>query len=375
MKSKGTICMLMTPKIIRDFNNPDEDVGVFFDYHRELFDGAEEVVVVIGVGNSDQMLEYRGKKFWDDKVNWARYIWDDSVHPYQRYVFSDQTLNYHQISHIASAFKKYDGKQGFRVKVYDFFDQAKEFTYTDFKTERHPECYIEYLEAHKLSGIDIRSRLKADDYVYAAYPKGIPQGTLTADFIVNQIAQYLSDLELDGVLLLNQVGTRGRWFLEKSPGYSPVEAEAIRRFFRNLKSKLREKDLMWMDTYHTVDEEHDYWSVPREAYDYMDYISVSQFCVMVDSRTALRNIRSKIKLEHPKVLACVDYVDCWYGYKSYAAHSRGSKRCLKLEEYLVRYAGEVDGIWLMGHDEMGRYIPGYLLTRLHRKWEGALAKL
>ena len=370
--------MLITPKVIRDFNNPDEDVAGFFDYYRELFDGAEEVIVVFGVGNSDQMLEYRGKDFWDDNVNWARYIWDDSVHPYERYAFSEQTLNYHQIYHIVSAFKEHDGKRGFRVKVYDFFDQAKEFTETDFKTQRHPECYIEYVENQegpKLSGIDIRSRLKADDYVYAAYPEGIPEGTLTADFIVDQIDRYLFDLGFDGVLLLNQVGTRGRWFLEKSPGYSPEEAEAILRFFRNLKSRLGERDLMWMDTYHTVEEEYRYWSVPKEAYDYMDYIGVSQFCVMVDSRTALRNIRSKIKLEHPRILACVDYVDCWYGYKSYAAYSRLSRRCLKLEEYLVRYAGEVDGIWFMGHDEVGRYIPSYLLTRLNRKWKSALAKL
>ena len=367
--------MLMTPKIIRDFDNPNEDIVLFFDYHRELFDGADEVIVVIGVGNSDQMLEYRGKDFWDDDVNWARYVWDDSVHPYERYVFSEQILNYHQIFHIASVFKEYDGKRGFRVRVYDFFDQAKEFTETSFKTQRHPECYIEYLETHKLSGIDIRSCLKADDHIYAAYPKGIPQGTLTADFIVDQIDRYLSDLELDGVLLLNQVGTRGRWFLEKSPGYSPEEAEAIGRFFRELKGKVGDRDLMWTDTYHTVDEEHACWSVLRDAYDYMDYIGVSQFCVMVDSRTALINIRSKVKLEHPKVLACVDYVDCWYGYKSYAAYSKLSKRCLKLEGYLVRYAGEVDGIWLMGHDEMGRYIPSYLPTRLNRKWEGALKEL
>ena len=91
MKSKGTICPLITPKIIRDFNNPAEDVAGFFDYHRELFDGAEEVIVVFGVGNSDQMLEYRGKDFWDDNVNWARYIWDDSVQPYERYIFSEQS--------------------------------------------------------------------------------------------------------------------------------------------------------------------------------------------------------------------------------------------------------------------------------------------
>jgi hypothetical protein len=258
------------------------------------------------------------------------------------------------------------------VKVYDFFDQAKEFTETDFKTRRHPECY---LQGPKLTGIDIRSRLKADDGVYAAYPAGIPEGTLSADFIIYQTERYLSDLGFDGVLLLNQVGTRGRWFLEKSPGYSPEEAEAILQFFRNLKGRLGEKDLMWMDTYHTVEEEYAYWSVPRDAYNYMDCIGISQFCVLVDSRTALGNIRSKVELEHPKVLACVDYVDCWYGYKSYAAYSTLSRRCLKLEEYLVRYAGEVDGIWLMGHDEMGRYIPSYLLTRLNRKWKGALEAL
>jgi len=225
MKSKGTICMLITPKVIRDFDSPDEDVAEFFDYHRKLFDGAEEVIVVFGVGNSDQMLEYRGKDFWGDNVNWARHIWDDSVHPYERYVFSERTLNYSQIFHIVSAFKEHDGKWGFRMKVYDFFDQAKEFTETDFKTQRHPECY---LEGPKLSGIDIRSRLKADDYVYAAYPEGIPEGTLTGDFVIDQVSCYLYDLGFDGVLLLNQVGTRGRRFLEKSPGYSPEEADAIR---------------------------------------------------------------------------------------------------------------------------------------------------
>src|SRR5687768_1614106 len=58
-------------------------------------------------------------------------------------------------------------------------------------------------------------------------------------------AVYLRDLGFDGILYRNQLGTRGRWLAEMSPGRSDAETAAISAFFEYSERKLDELELMW----------------------------------------------------------------------------------------------------------------------------------
>lgn len=68
-----TVVLFATPKIISDFSSPAADVARFLDHYLPLTSRAAETIVIFAVGNSEHILEYRGRDFWDDEVEWARH--------------------------------------------------------------------------------------------------------------------------------------------------------------------------------------------------------------------------------------------------------------------------------------------------------------
>ena len=95
-----TVVLFATPKIISDFANSEVDVNQFLDHYEPLISRASETIVIFAVGNSEHILEYRGKDYWDDGVEWARHTGFPSLRP-----VSEQALNYHQVEEIVRAFK------------------------------------------------------------------------------------------------------------------------------------------------------------------------------------------------------------------------------------------------------------------------------
>ena len=162
--------------------------------------------MILAVGNGDQILTYRGSGYWGDTVEWARYT--DGV------PVSARVLDYGQVAGIVSAFKTRAAAVGRKLKVFDQIDSGLEFTSSEFKLIRHPECM-----SSQWGSYDIRGRLERDDAVYASAPQGIPEGALCGEFLADQVAQYTRDLGFDGILYGNQLGTRGRWFPGNGPGY------------------------------------------------------------------------------------------------------------------------------------------------------------
>jgi hypothetical protein len=338
-----SIVLLVTPKMIPDFDNPGPAVAAFLDHYRSLTSRGAETIVVFGVGNSDHILNYRGSGYWSDRAEWARLTDGAPV--------STRSLDYHQIAGVVAAFKAGAAAFGMNLKVSDLIDSGTEFTQANnFKDYRHNECMtIEFLS------YNVGARLLADDSVYASAPNGITAGTLCGHFLVDQTARYLEDLGFDGILYKNQLGTRGRWVPGNGPGYSDAEAAAIDEFLEYSRTALAGWDLMWFDSYNNVSIERETFSFPANGYRHFDYLIASGFCVVTSSERYLDNLRSK--LEHangPRILATLDYVDPWYTYDSMDDFPGESAR---LEEIAIEYRDQIDGIMFFAHDEVGAPVP------------------
>lgn len=352
-----SIVLLVTPKMIPDFDNPGPAIAAFLDHFFPLTSRGAEIVLIFGVGNSDHILNYRGSGYWNDRAEWARLT--DGI------PVSARTLDYNQIAGVVRAFKTRAAAAGTNLKVYDLIDSGTEFTpVNSFKDYRHNECMtVEFLS------YNVGARLLADDSVYASAPNGITAGTLCGHFLADQTARYLADLGFDGILYKNQLGTRGRWVPGNGPGYSDEEAAAINEFLQYSRAALAGKDLMWFDSYNNVSVERETFSFPADGYRHFDYLIASGFCVVTTSERYLDNLQSKLAHANgPRVLATLDYVDPWYTYDSMTDFPEESAR---LEEIAIGYRNEIDGLMLFAHDEVGALVPRGVIESFASRFFGA----
>ena len=338
-----TLVLLLTPKIISDFDNPRAAIAQVFERYKPLMSKSSETIIIFAVGNSDHILGYRGSENWSDRIEWARTT--DFV------PMSDATLDYGQLDHIIREFRSVALSAGVTLKVFDHIDSGSEFTVTsDFKYVRHPEC-----TANQWGMFDIRGELQPDDSEYATAPDGITEGTTCGRFLTDQVARYVHDLGFDGIMFDNQLGTRGRWHEGDGPGYSTSEAIAIEEFFDYTRQALDGRNLMWFDSYNNTKIEHDTFSFPWNAYDDFDYLIASGFCVTEKTRPYTDNLESKLAIKgRSRILATLDYVDPWYSYssmKDYAGCSTG------LEQTAIDYRYEIDGLMFFASDSKGALLP------------------
>lgn len=351
-----TVVLFSTPKFIQDFDNPEPSISAFFDHYAPFTqEPYGELILIFAVGNSEHILKYQGRDRWHALVEWARYINNDRPFTDPEEIFSEATLNYAQIHDIVLKFKAEAARRHIPFKIYDQIDQAYEFCYTDFKSHYHRECMLPDDPWKQYAGYEIMAELNADTCSYATAPQGIPQGKNAGDFLVEQTSAYIHDLEFDGVLYGNQLGTRGHWWPDGGPGFSETESAAILHFFRYSKEQLGDKDFMWFDSYNNVQIEHDRYSVPAEAYRYFDYIMVSGFCTITNPDRYLDNLNSKIGLRSvTKILATLDYVDPWYDYNAKDAFPEESRELAKIA---IAKFDQIDGLVMFGNDELGNFIP------------------
>ncbi|MEX2526883.1 MAG: hypothetical protein WEA09_04535 [Gemmatimonadota bacterium] len=353
-----TVVLLATPKIISDFSQPDDDIASFLDHYAPLTTPAAKTIVIFGVGNSEHILQYRGPAHWDEGVEWARHI--GFREPGTE--ISDQPLDYHQVARIVELFRSLGTEAGLNIKVYDFIDQGREFAYTNFKDNRHPEC----LDRNFEDAFNIRVPMRGDSFQYASAPNGIPEGTLCGHFLVDQVGHYVRDLGFDGILYKNQLGTRGHWLPGHGPGYSQEEADAIDTFLAYSREVLGQRELMWFDSYNNVQEERDTWSFPSTGYAYFDYLIASGFCVITNTQRYIDNLESKLELrDQVQILATLDYVDPWYDYNSMVEFADESRR---LEDVAIQYRSRIDGVMLFANDEVGGLVPRHLLESFSHRF-------
>jgi hypothetical protein len=338
-----TVVLFATPKMLADFDDPREGVAAFMRHYEPLTARAAETVVIFGVGNSEHILSYRGTRYLSDSVMWARYTDGKDVPAF------DRKLRFQQIARIVRTFKDYGARTGTRVKVFDQIDPGPEMAWEYWKYSRHPECMD--LKYHSF---DIRGRLRPDTLTYASAPGGAPAGKLCGEFIADQAAAYLRDLDFDGILYGNQFGTRGKWLAHDGPGYTQAEADAIHAFLDHSKRVYAGRQIMWFDSYNNVNVERETWSFPATGYQFFDYLMASGFCVITDTNKYLDNLESKLRLSGPRILATLDWVDPWYTYDSMRDFADESKR---LEDIAVRYRDRIDGVVFFANDHNGAPVP------------------
>lgn len=338
-----SVVLLVTPKILPDFNRPDSAIAAFFANYKSLTAHASETIVIFAVGNSDHILGYRGRDYWDDKIDWAR---TTNFVP-----ISDATLDYRQLEHIIGVFRVSALAAGINLKILDHIDSGSEFTVSNnFKYVAHPEC-----TANAWGMYDIRAELRADNRVFATRSNGIAAGTTCGQFLADQTAAYMNDVGFDGIMFDNQLGTRGRWHDGDGPGYSVDEAQGIQNFLEYTRRTFAAKQLMWFDSYNNIQVERDTFSFPTEGYQSFDYLIASGFCVTVKTRPYTDNLTSKLSLTGgPRILATLDYVDPWYNYTAMHDYPWCST---ELEQTAVDYRTEIDGIMFFANDSWGGLVP------------------
>jgi len=352
-----TVVLICNPKIIKDFNHPDLSIKNFFEHYDVLFEKAEKVILILGIGNSEHILQYRGRKYWEDKVQWARYI---GPRLSEDNAMSKQFLDYNQIYEIVKKFKYEASIRGYNFKIFDMINSTYEFAWTSFRTVRHRETMKNSFT------YNIMVSLNRDDYIYATNPDGISEGKNAGEFLAEQTAVYIKDLGFDGVLYKNQLGTRARWNPQDGPGYTKKESKEILNFLRYTKELLGNKELMWFDSYDTIEIERKYYSFPEQGYKYFDYIIVSGFCVITDIERYIKNLKSKLTLSNvTKLLATLDYVDPWYKYDSMNKFPVESKN---LEDIAIKYFDRINGIVMFGNDEYGNFIPREIIKSFSERF-------
>jgi hypothetical protein len=350
------VVLMVTPKMIPDFDHSDPAVAQFFEHYGSLTSRAGEVIVIFAVGNSDHILQYPGPAGWATNLDWARTT--------DFKIVSERLLSYNHIHDIIRAFRTAGAAAGIKLKVYDQIDSGGEFTpANNFKYVVHPEC-----TNNKWFMYDIRGRLHADNRSYATAPTGVADGKLCGEFLADQTAAYMRDLGFDGILFGNQLGTRGRWLPDDGPGYSADEAGAIRSFLAYTRQVFLGKDLMWFDSYNNVEVERQTFSFPAEGYHDFDYLIASGFCVITTPERYADDLESKLRIRNgPRILASLDYVDPWYTYNSMTEYPEESAR---LEEVAVARHADIDGIMFFANDEVGGLVPRRLIDSFAARFFG-----
>lgn len=190
-----------------------------FEQWRPLLKNRKSISVMLWVGDGSEILDYAGDM--DAKIEWCRYIGTANL-PYlkeeepletslhrrkQDYIKNPPEITYGILKSIISCIKE-EGKKAFPdadIRVGETFDIGPEFAVSDFKYNRHREiCSGSGVD--KFGFVDATAGLRADKFRYAAYPKGIPEGTPFGTFLGKQSRIFLADMGFDYLWLSNGLG-------------------------------------------------------------------------------------------------------------------------------------------------------------------------
>lgn len=189
-----------------------------FEQWKPLLNHADTVSVLLWTADGSEILEYSGSLAQD--LEWGKYAGNPnashkvnsgpkSLTLHQRaytYLDNPPSFTYGDLKNIISAIKEVGRRvTGKVIRVGETFDPGPEFAISKFKYETHPEiCMANTLGAK--SFVCCYAKLNADTISYAAYPKGIPQGTLFGTFFGKQSQIFLKDMGFDYLWLSNGFG-------------------------------------------------------------------------------------------------------------------------------------------------------------------------
>ena len=189
-----------------------------FRQWENLFSG-KQLQLMFWTADGSELLDYSGNM--DDAFEYARYVgcanfWahQDPNTPielqnlHQRnYLFmpNPPVWTYRDLQRLIHTLKSvYTEMYGGILEVGTTFDPGPEFAVSHFKYERHPETLSNMLGAKIF--VYCYSTLDADDFHYAAYPNGVPQGTRFGTFIGKQAQCFMTDIGFDFIWFSNGFG-------------------------------------------------------------------------------------------------------------------------------------------------------------------------
>lgn len=190
-----------------------------FEQWAPLLKNRKSISIMLWVGDGSELLDYAGNM--NDKFEWCRFIGtanlsylekDDpleiSLHKRkQDYIKNPPQMTYGVLKNIISCLKE-EGKKAFPnadIRVGETFDIGPEFAISDFKYNRHTEiCSGSILD--RFGFVDATAKLHEDNFSYAAYPNGIPEGTSFGTFLGKQSEIFLKDMGFDYLWLSNGLG-------------------------------------------------------------------------------------------------------------------------------------------------------------------------
>ena len=218
----GRVCLEMSLKPFKklDDNYIESVCTELFDQWKPLLCHASGACVMFWTSDGSEILDYSGNI--NDEFEWGRYIGignpkkvnrvpgtesDDERNLHVKpvlYMENPPVMHYSDLARIISAVKRIGKKlTGFDISVGETFDPGPEFAYSEFKFERHAELNR---GSCMNAWIHCAGKLHKDNYHYAAYPNGIPEGTVFGEFLSKQFAALAKDVGFDYLWLSNGFG-------------------------------------------------------------------------------------------------------------------------------------------------------------------------
>ncbi|MBN2583655.1 MAG: hypothetical protein JXL80_11355 [Planctomycetes bacterium] len=221
------------------------------DNWRRLIEDAEIVSVLLWIGDGDEVFNFTGDmnaEFkWNDCIGFNNLQYN--AYPESRhyrtwfarpYIENPPKFTPADLKRVISIFKATAREMcGVEIQVGTTIDAGPEFVESKFKFERHPELLKGGPNSEmpkSLSFLCCYAHMNGDDYPYAGFPGGLPQGTHFGTFLGRQLRLFSEAVGLDYVWLSNGFGlTHYAWNyvgevfngLEYHPELAP---ESIKQF-------------------------------------------------------------------------------------------------------------------------------------------------
>ncbi|MCH7232430.1 hypothetical protein L0U85_16445 [Glycomyces sp. L485] len=380
MRTTAEVLLWITPKIFDDLCRPAAAVGAFFDHYRDWIDG-RRATILFAAGNGDHVLNYAGRGGRLDRFDWARYNafapghdqdrlrrdhnrdWLDRVreggerseNPYAAgpmMILSEQVMDYEVLAGIYATVRAEAESRNVDIRLLEYLDPSPERCASEWKRRRHPEV-SQGAGSGEPGVIDTTVPLRGDGFRYAAWPDGIPEGLPAGDFAAAQAAAFCADFGLDGVLLGDQFGLVGLRDPANAPEPTDERRAGVERFFTQLRERMGNRLVYWMDTHWPAEVEREAWCMTDAAYASLDAIVASAGAVPTERGRIVPNLRSKSTLSGPSVIMGLDFVDPWRWHRAYL-DDRRTYLCQR--EVLEDCAELIDGVTFFANDTFGQFV-------------------
>jgi hypothetical protein len=232
-----------------------------FDNWRRLIEDAETVDVLLWIGDGDEIFNFTGRLDetfkWNDTIGFNNLTYN--AYPKSRhyetwvarpYIKKPPKVTYTDLKRIIKALRKTAREMfGITINVGATIDAGPEFVESKFKFERHPEILKGGPDSEmpkSLSFLCCYAGMAADDYPYAGFPKGLPEGTHFGKFLGRQFRLYAKAVGVDYVWLSNGFGlTHYAWSyvgecfngLEARPDLAPESVKNFVSFWKEFRKE------------------------------------------------------------------------------------------------------------------------------------------